>query len=157
MSGNEPRNTRNQDSEGDSFVIRILSGNEAVARGAWEAGVAVASAYPGTPSTEILEEFVRFPSVYAEWATNEKVAMDVAIGAAYSGSRRVAGAAAGALPGLSASRRVLCAQQAQGAILASDVLVNVERRCVFVPRAPGALGESLTWWGSRLRAGCYDS
>ena len=68
-------------------MIRLLSGNEAVARGAWEAGVAVASAYPGTPSTEILEEFARFPEVYAEWATNEKVAMDVAIGAAYAGKR----------------------------------------------------------------------
>ena len=68
-------------------MIRLLSGNEAVARGAWEAGVAVASAYPGTPSTEILEEFARFPDVYAEWATNEKVAMDVAIGAAYAGKR----------------------------------------------------------------------
>ncbi len=68
-------------------IVRMLSGNEAVARGAWEAGVAVASAYPGTPSTEILEEFARFPGVYAEWATNEKVAVDVAIGAAYAGKR----------------------------------------------------------------------
>ena len=59
-------------------MIRMLSGDEAVARGAWEAGVAVASAYPGTPCTEILEEFARFPNVYAEWATNEKVAVDVA-------------------------------------------------------------------------------
>ena len=71
-------------------VIRLLSGDEAVARGAWEAGVAVASAYPGTPSTEILEELARFPSVYAEWATNEKVALDVAIGAAYAGRRALA-------------------------------------------------------------------
>ena len=71
-------------------MIRILSGDEAVARGAWEAGVAVASAYPGTPSTEILEEFARFPNVYAEWATNEKVALDVAIGAAYAGKRALA-------------------------------------------------------------------
>jgi indolepyruvate ferredoxin oxidoreductase alpha subunit len=71
-------------------VIRMLSGNEAVARGAWEAGVAVASAYPGTPSTEILEEFARFPNVYAEWATNEKVAVDVAVGAAYAGRRAMA-------------------------------------------------------------------
>ena len=68
-------------------MIRMLSGNEAVARGAWEAGVAVASAYPGTPSTEILEEFARFPNVYAEWAPNEKVAVDVAVGAAYAGVR----------------------------------------------------------------------
>jgi indolepyruvate ferredoxin oxidoreductase alpha subunit len=71
-------------------VIRLLSGNEAVARGAWEAGVAVASAYPGTPSTEILEELARFPTVYAEWASNEKVALDVALGAAYAGRRALA-------------------------------------------------------------------
>ena len=76
---------------GGKPVIRILSGDEAVARGAWEAGVAVASAYPGTPSTEILEELARFPNVYAEWATNEKVALDVAIGAAYAGRRALAG------------------------------------------------------------------
>jgi len=71
-------------------VIRLLSGNEAVARGAWEAGVTFASAYPGTPSTEILEEFSRFPNVYAEWAPNEKVALDAAIGAAYAGRRALA-------------------------------------------------------------------
>jgi indolepyruvate ferredoxin oxidoreductase alpha subunit len=71
-------------------VIRMLSGDEAVARGAWEAGVVVASAYPGTPSTEILENFVRFPGVYAEWAPNEKVAVDVAVGAAYAGRRALA-------------------------------------------------------------------
>jgi indolepyruvate ferredoxin oxidoreductase alpha subunit len=69
---------------------RLLSGNEAVARGAWEAGIAVASAYPGTPSTEILEEFARFPNVYAEWAPNEKVAVDVSVGAAYAGRRAMA-------------------------------------------------------------------
>ncbi len=69
---------------------RLMSGNEAVARGAWEAGVAVASAYPGTPSTEILEEFARYPNVYAEWAPNEKVAVDVVAGAAYAGRRALA-------------------------------------------------------------------
>jgi indolepyruvate ferredoxin oxidoreductase alpha subunit len=69
---------------------QLLSGNEAVARGAWEAGVRVASAYPGTPSTEILESFARFPNVYAEWAPNEKVAVDVAVGAAYAGQRAMA-------------------------------------------------------------------
>ncbi len=69
---------------------KLLSGNEAVARGAWEAGATVASGYPGTPSTEILETFARFPGVYAEWATNEKVAVDVAVGAAYAGSRAFA-------------------------------------------------------------------
>jgi indolepyruvate ferredoxin oxidoreductase alpha subunit len=71
-------------------MIKILSGDEAVARGAWEAGVTLASAYPGTPSTEILENFARFPNVYAEWAPNEKVALDVAIGAAYAGRRALA-------------------------------------------------------------------
>jgi indolepyruvate ferredoxin oxidoreductase alpha subunit len=71
-------------------MIKMLSGDEAVARGAWEAGVVVASAYPGTPSTEILEELAHFPNVYAEWAPNEKVALDVAIGAAYAGKRGLA-------------------------------------------------------------------
>jgi len=69
---------------------RLLSGNEAVAHGAWEAGVSVAAGYPGTPSTEILETFARFPHVYAEWSPNEKVALDVAIGAAYAGRRALA-------------------------------------------------------------------
>jgi len=68
---------------------RILSGNEAVARGAWEAGCSVASGYPGTPSTEIMETFARYPNAYAEWATNEKVGLDVSIGAAYAGKRAI--------------------------------------------------------------------
>jgi len=71
-------------------MIKMLSGNEAVARGMWEAGVVVASAYPGTPSTEILENYAHFPNVYAEWAPNEKVAVDVAVGAAYAGRRAMA-------------------------------------------------------------------
>ena len=75
---------------GERPMKKLLSGNEAAARGAWEAGAAVASGYPGTPSTEILETFARFPGVYAEWAPNEKVAVDVAIGAAYAGSRAFA-------------------------------------------------------------------
>ncbi|MDH3760576.1 MAG: indolepyruvate ferredoxin oxidoreductase subunit alpha [Gammaproteobacteria bacterium] len=64
-------------------------GNEAIARGAWEAGVKVAAAYPGTPSTEIMESLGKFPAddVKAEWATNEKVGLDVAIGASFAGSR----------------------------------------------------------------------
>jgi indolepyruvate ferredoxin oxidoreductase alpha subunit len=73
-----------------NVVKQLLSGNEAVARGAWEAGVRVASAYPGTPSTEILENLARYPNVYAEWAPNEKVAVDVAVGAAYAGRRALA-------------------------------------------------------------------
>ncbi|MHB1039417.1 MAG: indolepyruvate ferredoxin oxidoreductase subunit alpha [Desulfobacteria bacterium] len=70
--------------------IRLLSGNEAISRGAFEAGVKVASAYPGTPSTEILENFVRYEGVYAEWAPNEKVAVEVAIGASMGGVRALA-------------------------------------------------------------------
>ena len=66
---------------------RLMSGNEAIALGAYQAGVKVASAYPGTPSTEILENFARYPGIYAEWAANEKVALDVGVGAAYSGVR----------------------------------------------------------------------
>ena len=69
---------------------RLLSGNEALARGAWEAGVRVAAGYPGTPSTEILETLAPMPGVYAEWSPNEKVAFDVAVGAAYAGSRSMA-------------------------------------------------------------------
>jgi len=68
---------------------RLLSGNEAVARGAWEAGCRVGSGYPGTPSTEIMEVFAQYPNVYAEWAPNEKVALDAAIGAAYAGRRAI--------------------------------------------------------------------
>ena len=59
----------------------FLSGNEALARGAWEAGLEVAAAYPGTPSTEILQALSCMEGVYAEWSTNEKVALEVALGA----------------------------------------------------------------------------
>ena len=65
----------------------LLSGNEAVARAVWEAGVKVAAAYPGTPSTEMLEVIATYPDLYAEWSVNEKVSLEVAIGAAYAGSR----------------------------------------------------------------------
>jgi indolepyruvate ferredoxin oxidoreductase, alpha subunit len=66
----------------------ILSGNEAIARGAWEAGVTIATGYPGTPSTEILETLVNYkPDVYCEWAPNEKVALEVGAGASYAGAR----------------------------------------------------------------------
>ncbi len=65
----------------------ILSGNEAIARGAFEAGVMVASAYPGTPSTEILENIVHYPSIDASWAPNEKVSLEVGIGASFGGAR----------------------------------------------------------------------
>lgn len=69
----------------------IMLGNAAIARGAWEAGVKVSSAYPGTPSTEISENLVQYrEDVYAEWAPNEKVAAEVAIGASVSGVRAMA-------------------------------------------------------------------
>ncbi len=66
---------------------KIMLGNEAIARGAYEAGVRVAAGYPGTPSTEILEEIATYDEVYTEWSVNEKVAMDVAIGASLGGVR----------------------------------------------------------------------
>src|SRR5512140_2023129 len=68
----------------------ILSGNEAIARGAFEAGVKVASAYPGTPSTEILENIATYRSINSSWAPNEKVALEVAIGASFGGARAIA-------------------------------------------------------------------
>jgi len=70
-----------------SQKLKLLSGNEALAMGAYRAGVKVATAYPGTPSTEILETLAGFKDIYAEWSTNEKVAMEVALGASYAGVR----------------------------------------------------------------------
>lgn len=66
---------------------KVMLGNEAIARGAYEAGVKVSSAYPGTPSTEISENLVKYKDVYCEWAPNEKVAMEVAVGASIGGTR----------------------------------------------------------------------
>ena len=68
----------------------IMLGNEAIARGAYEAGVKVSSAYPGTPSTEISEYLAKYDEVYTEWAPNEKVATEVAIGASIAGVRSLA-------------------------------------------------------------------
>lgn len=69
---------------------QLMTGNEAVARGAWEAGVRFASAYPGTPSTEILETISTYRDIYSEWAPNEKVALEATIGAAFAGGRALA-------------------------------------------------------------------
>jgi indolepyruvate ferredoxin oxidoreductase alpha subunit len=66
---------------------QLLSGDEAVARGAWEAGLRVACAYPGTPSTEIVQTISGFEGVDAQWSVNEKVAFEVALGAAIAGGR----------------------------------------------------------------------
>ncbi|MGB5101313.1 MAG: indolepyruvate ferredoxin oxidoreductase subunit alpha [Methanothrix sp.] len=73
------------------MTLRLLmSGNEALARGAFEAGVTVGTGYPGTPSTEILENLVKYkPDVYCEWSPNEKVAFEVAAGAALAGARSI--------------------------------------------------------------------
>ena len=70
--------------------MELMSGNEAIAQGAWEAGARVGVAYPGTPSTETLEEFARKEGVYAEWCVNEKVAVEVGIGASAAGARVLA-------------------------------------------------------------------
>ena len=85
----------------------LMSGNEAVARAVWEAGVRVAAAYPGTPATEILEEISNYPDLYAEWSVNEKVSLEVAIGAAYAGSRS------------------FCAMKHVGMNVASDALMTM--------------------------------
>lgn len=66
---------------------QLMLGNEAIARGAWEAGVRVATAYPGTPSTEITEVIAQFPEVDAEFSVNEKVALEIGIGACIAGAR----------------------------------------------------------------------
>jgi len=83
-----------------------MLGNEAIARGAYEAGVRVAAAYPGTPSTEIVANLARYDGVYAEWSTNEKVAYEVAFGAAMGGVR------------------ALTAMKSAGASVAADPLIS---------------------------------
>ena len=69
----------------------LMLGNEAVARGLYEAGCALVSSYPGTPSTEITEAAAKYPEIYAEWAPNEKVAMETAFGASLAGRRSFCG------------------------------------------------------------------
>lgn len=68
----------------------LMSGNEAIARGAYEHGVRFAAGYPGTPSTEIMEAYAQYEGVYAEWSPNEKVALEAAIGAAVAGEKALA-------------------------------------------------------------------
>lgn len=70
--------------------MELMSGNEAIAQGAWEAGCTIGVAYPGTPSTETLEAFAKKEGVYAEWCVNEKVAVEVGIGASAAGARVLA-------------------------------------------------------------------
>lgn len=73
----------------DRAGTRPMIGNEAIARGAWEAGVKVAAAYPGTPSTEIMEFLGTYPAgdAHVQWSTNEKISLDVAIGGSFAGVR----------------------------------------------------------------------
>ena len=85
----------------------LLSGNEAVARAAWEAGCRVAAAYPGTPATEILEVLSTFPGLHTEWSVNEKVSMEVALGASMAGAR------------------AFCAMKHVGLNVASDCLMTM--------------------------------
>ena len=70
---------------------KLFLGNEAVARGLYEAGCRVASSYPGTPSTEVTESAAKYDEIYCEWAPNEKVAMETAGGAAIAGARSFCG------------------------------------------------------------------
>ena len=70
--------------------MELMSGNEAIAQGAWEAGCTIGVAYPGTPSTETLEAFGRKEGVYAEWCVNEKVTLEVGVGASAAGARVLA-------------------------------------------------------------------
>jgi len=88
-------------------VRLLMSGNEAVARAVWEAGTRVAAAYPGTPSTEILECLATYPDLYTEWSVNEKVSLEVAFGAAMAGSRS------------------FCAMKHVGLNVASDALMTM--------------------------------
>jgi indolepyruvate ferredoxin oxidoreductase, alpha subunit len=86
---------------------KLLSGNEAIALGAYEAGVTVATGYPGTPATEILESLTSYDGVYAEWSVNEKVALEVASGASIAGAR------------------TLCAMKHVGLNVAADPLMTL--------------------------------
>ncbi|MBO7348661.1 MAG: indolepyruvate ferredoxin oxidoreductase subunit alpha, partial [Spirochaetales bacterium] len=70
---------------------KLMLGNEAFARGLYEAGCSFVSSYPGTPSTEITEFAAKYPEIYAEWAPNEKVAMEAAFGASLAGKRSFCG------------------------------------------------------------------
>ncbi|HOK71989.1 MAG TPA: indolepyruvate ferredoxin oxidoreductase subunit alpha, partial [Bacillota bacterium] len=65
----------------------LMTGNEAIARGAWEAGVRFATAYPGTPSTEILENIAGYDEIRSQWSVNEKTALETALGGSIAGAR----------------------------------------------------------------------
>ena len=85
----------------------LLSGDEAIARAVWEAGTRVSAGYPGTPATEILESLAQYPDIHAQWSVNEKVALEVALGASMAGAR------------------AFCAMKHVGLNVASDALMTV--------------------------------
>ncbi len=106
----------------------LMLGNEAVARGLYEAGCCFVSSYPGTPSTEITECAAKYEEIYAEWAPNEKVALEVAFGASLAG------------------RRSFCAMKHVGLNVAADPLFTISytgvnagfpERTGFPPLCPG--------------------
>ena len=79
--------TSNRKVDNEVMEKKIMLGNEAFARGAYEAGVKVVSSYPGTPSTEVTENAAKYDEIYVEWAPNEKVGVEVAVGASIGGVR----------------------------------------------------------------------
>lgn len=82
---------KSHNKEGIVLMKQLMLGNQAVARGLYEAGCSVISSYPGTPSTEVTEEAAKYDEMYCEWAPNEKVAMEVAFGASLAGKRSFCG------------------------------------------------------------------
>lgn len=105
--GHIPNATADFSDEGTDVTKMLLSGNEAIAQGAWEAGVGVGVGYPGTPSTETLKYLARLEGSYAEWAPNEKVALETAIGVSIAG------------------KRALCTMKHVGVNVAADPLMTV--------------------------------
>ena len=124
--------------------VKIMLGNEAIARGAYEAGVKVSAAYPGTPSTEISENMVQYKEdIYAEWSPNEKVAAEVAIGASISGVR------------------AMCSMKHVGVNVASDPLytasyTGVNGGLVLVAADDPGLYSSQNVWRGRRRCRCWS-
>ena len=126
----------------------LLSGNEAIARGAWEAGVSFGVGYPGTPSTEVLEAFARFEAVRAQWAPNEKVALEVAAGVSLGGVR------------------VLCTMKHVGANVAADPLMTLSYTgvggglVVLIADDPGMHSsqneQDSRWWGPFAKVPVFE-
>ena len=88
----------------EKYMKKLMLGNEAVARGLYEAGCKVVSSYPGTPSTEITEYAAKYDEIYCEWAPNEKVALEVAFGASLAGARASCSFCEECIPGSSATQ-----------------------------------------------------